>query len=150
MLPTIIYRHQRENLKKCSLRGLEAREDLLFYSYPKEALPDLTGYVLLSFEGPPLSIADQDYGLVLLDGTWRYAEKMAASIYKRGPVQIRSLPSHFQTAYPRRQEDCSEPDRGLASVEALYIAYLLMGRDPAGLLDHYHWQELFLKKNHLT
>lgn len=143
-IPTIILRHRRENLKKCSLKGLEMREDLLFFTYPNATLPDLSHYALLSFEGPLLSEEDRNKGLFLLDGTWRYAERMYRNTPQLESLPRRSLPPAIQTAYPRRQEDCEAPDRGLASVEALYIAYLLRGDDPKGLLDHYHWKEDFL------
>lgn len=144
--PTIILRHRRENLKKCSLRGLETREDIRFFSYPKGSLPLLDGYIMLSLEGPLLSREDSGRGLFLLDATWRYAEVMQRYVLKDQPALInRSLPAHVRTAYPRRQEDCADPERGLASVEALYVAYLLMGRDANGLLDGYHWKDQFLE-----
>lgn len=142
LLPTIILRHRRENLKKCSLRGLETRKDMRFLTYPRDALPDLGGYVMLSMEGPELSMADADSGIFLLDSTWRYAEVMAKTVPEDIPK--RSLPKHFKTAYPRRQDDCSDPDRGLASIEALFIAYYLTGRDTTGLLDHYYWSKKFI------
>ncbi len=141
--PTIILRHQRENLKKCSLRGLETRQDMIFLTYPTSALPDLTDYCVLTLDGPPLTQDDSHLGLFLIDGTWRYAEKMAKSL--PAPYISRSLPAHFRTAYPRRQPDCPQPDRGLASVEALYLAYAILGRSTDGILDNYHWKELFIK-----
>ena len=130
-LPTIILRHRKENLKKCSLRGLEARDELNFFTYPKDTLPDLTSYVLLSFDGPQLSSDDQEKGIVLLDGTWRYAETMLKNTPELGTLPKRSLPPEIQTAYPRKQEGCEKPTRGLASLEALYSAYLLQGRAPS-------------------
>lgn len=142
--PTIILRHTRENLKKCSLRGLESRKDMIFLTYPTSVLPDLTGYCVLTMDAPPLSIEDAHLGLFLIDGTWRYAEKMAKSLPSPAPFVCRSLPTHFRTAYPRRQLDCPDPERGLASVEALYLAYSILGRSTEGILDHYHWKELFL------
>jgi pre-rRNA-processing protein TSR3 len=141
--PTIILRHKRENLKKCSLRGLESRKDMIFLTYPKSLLPDLTGYCVLTLDAPLLSLEDAHLGLFLIDGTWRYAEKMAKSLPPDGRCVCRSLPMHFRTAYPRRQLDCPDPERGLASVEALYLAYSILGRSTEGLLDHYHWKELF-------
>jgi len=54
-LPTIILRHRKENLKKCSLRGLEDR--MHFVQYPNEAIPDLTGYVVLTPDAPLLEKA---------------------------------------------------------------------------------------------
>jgi pre-rRNA-processing protein TSR3 len=146
-LPTIILRHQRENLKKCTLRGLETRPDCLFFTYPKRELPDLSRYFLLTLDAPCLSKADSEWGIFLIDGTWRYTERMQRQLPKPHHFQRRSLPPEFQTAYPRRQQDCPEPSRGLASIEALFLAYLLLGRNTDGLLENFHWREEFLKKN---
>jgi pre-rRNA-processing protein TSR3 len=144
-LPTVILRHRKENLKKCSLRGLETRKDFIFLTYPIDPLPPLEGYCVLSLDAPPLSEADKDLGLLLIDGTWKYAATMAKHIPSSLPV--RSLPKLFRTAYPRYQTACPEPEWGLASIEALYAAFVLTARDPEGLLDHYYWKEEFLKLN---
>jgi len=148
MLPfplTLILRHRKENLKKCSLYGLENREDLYFYTYPwQEQKPDLSQYIVLTLDAPCLQREDAEKGLFLIDGTWRYAQKMFASLPL--PFIKRSLPAHFTTAYPRKQDDCEDPSRGLASVEALYLAYHILGRNCAGLLDHYYWKEAFLSQ----
>ncbi len=136
--PTIILRHQKERLKKCSLRGLENRSDMQFFQYPwKKTQPNLENYVVLALDAPELSKEDVDKGIFLIDSTWRYTEKMLHSL--QGPTTLRSLPS-VPTAYPRHQI----VDQGLASVEALYLAYLILKRDPEGLLDHYYWKEEFL------
>jgi pre-rRNA-processing protein TSR3 len=144
--PTIILRHRKENLKKCSLRGLESRPDIRFFTYPKDTLPDLSQHILLSFDGPLLTKADHKWGIFLIDGTWNYAELMERQLPQPRLFQTRSLPKHFQTAYPRRQQDCPDPSRGLASIEALFLAYRILGRSTDGLLDNYHWKEDFLKK----
>lgn len=142
---TVVLRHRRENLKKCSLRGLESRPDFKFYTYPKDEVPPLENYIMLCLDAPPLTKEDAAHGLFILDSTWRYAETMMRQV--KGEIIKRSLPDSWRTAYPRRQEDCSDPERGLASVEAIYIAYQIMGRDTSGLLDNYHWRDLFLDKN---
>jgi pre-rRNA-processing protein TSR3 len=149
---TIIIRHARENIKKCSLRGLEKRSDFNFFTYPycvlgKETLPDLTGYIVLDVEGEELSEKDNTSGILLLDGTWRLAEKMQKNISQLEGLVKRSIPAGFKTAYPRRQDDCPDPDAGLASIEALYIAYLAAKRPTEGLFDDYHWKDQFLSKN---
>ncbi len=146
-LKTIILRHNKENLKKCSLRGLESREDMAFYTYPKDALPSLDSYLLLTLEGAILSPADAHLGVFLIDGTWKYSEVMHKQLPKPHLFQARSLPPGLQTAYPRKQTDCIDPTRGLASIEALFATYVLLGKDPKGLLDHYHWKDEFLEKN---
>lgn len=150
---TIIVRHRKENLRKCSLRGLEVRDDLDFYTYPKTLPTDLQGYIVLDIDAPPLSPADGERGLLLVDGTWRYAETMVGALQREGLLDTtvaRSLPGHYRTAYPRRQDDCPDPERGLASVEALYLAYLLLDRPTEGILDHYYWKQQFLEVNNLN
>lgn len=142
---TIVIRHKKENLKKCSLRGLENRPDFLFFTHTRHTLPPLNGYLLLAVDAPPLSKEDAPYGIILLDATWRYAPKMRICLPPDLPC--RSLPSVIQTAYPRRQTDCPDPQRGLASIEALYAAFHLLGRDTSGLLDRYYWKDAFLEKN---
>ena len=140
---TIILRHRKENLKKCSLRGLESRADCRFLTYPTDPLPDLSYYVILTMDAPLLTKSDHTHGLFLVDATWRYAAKMCENLPSGNR---RSLP-RLRTAYPRYQTACPDPDSGLASIEALYAAYLLTGRDPEGLLDNYHWKDDFLKYN---
>jgi pre-rRNA-processing protein TSR3 len=142
--PTIVIRHRKERLKKCSLRGLEERKDFLFFTYPLKILPPLEEYVLLSSAAPQiLSKNECDKGLLLLDATWKLAEKMEAGLQIPERTIRRSLPPEIETAYPRRQDE----RHGLASIEALYIAYLLTGRHTEGLLDNYYWKEHFLEKN---
>jgi len=146
--PTLILRHKRENRKKCSLRGLENREGFQFFSYPLQVkLPSLEKYLVLSLDGEPLTRTDNDKGLFLIDGTWRYSEKMLKSLPPG--FETRSLPSYFVTAYPRKQEDCKDPQRGLASIEALFLAFHILGRKTENLLDHYHWKEEFIRRNGL-
>lgn len=145
---TIVIRHRRENCKKCSLSGLEERTDFLFLRYPQTQLPDITDYVLLTLdsEAPVISKKDSSSGILLLDATWKLASKMESQLPLTRTTR-RSLPTKFQTAYPRRQLDCPYPDAGLASIEALAIAYYLTERDCRGLLDHYYWKDSFLKLN---
>lgn len=146
-MKTLIWRHRRENLHKCSLQPLKGRSDIDFYSYPDQPLPDLTGYVLLKVGAPPLTAADRDRGLLILDATWNLAARMERQLSPF--LEGRSLPEGYRTAYPRKQTGCPDSEAGLSSVEALYLAYLLMGRDPGGLLDSYYWRDLFLEKNNL-
>jgi len=144
---TIILRHRRENLKKCSLRGLESRDDFAFYAYPKHPLPPLDGYLLLALDAPVLSRPDAHLGIFLIDGGWKHCEAMYKSLKEPRQFQMRSLPPSLVTAYPRRQDDCADPKRGLASIEALFAAYLILGKDTEGLLDGYRWKKEFLEKN---
>jgi pre-rRNA-processing protein TSR3 len=147
--PTVVIRHRLENLKKCSLRGLETRPDFIFLTYPYQTLPSLENYIVLTLDAPPLTEADASHGLLILDATWRYAAKMFKPLENQPHFLYRSLPSHYRTAYPRRQQDCPDPERGLASIEAIYLSYLLLNRDTTGLLDQYYWKEQFFNINQL-
>lgn len=144
---TTILRHKKENLNKCSLRGLENRAELQFFRYPKDKLPFLENTILLTLDGEVLTENDAVMGLLLLDGTWRYATKMYQHVTKEQKFIERSLPKCWKTAYPRRQEDCSDPAAGLSSVEALYAAYTILGWNSEGLLDNYYWKRKFLSLN---
>lgn len=149
-LPTIIWRHRKENLKKCSLKNLELREDLLFFTYPKDKLCDISNYVVLTLDdAPPLTEEDSEKGLFFIDATWKYAEVMKKTLSGNKNLLWRSLPNLYKTAYPRVQTACPDPTHGLATVEALYISYLITKKDPSGLLDHYHFKDDFLRINSL-
>ena len=141
---TIIVVHPRERRAKCTVQALRKRPGFVFYKHPRVP-PELTGYIRLGFGGPVLIPADVERGLLVLDGTWRWVEPMerlAASI------PIRSLPP-LTTAYPRSSKVSENPDGGLATIEAIYAAYRLLGRDTTGLLDHYRWGAQFVEQNAL-
>jgi pre-rRNA-processing protein TSR3 len=141
--PTIIIRHSHENPRKCSILPLRGRPDLVFLRHPVTERPPLAGYVRLAAEGPELSLADAGCGVLLLDASWRWAEVMTRDFRDVPPRSLHG----YQTAYPRVSKRGTDPDNGLASVEALYVAYHILGRPTAGLLDHYRWAEEFLRQN---
>jgi pre-rRNA-processing protein TSR3 len=134
--PTVIVRHTNENPRKCSVLPLRGRPDIVFLNYPVKVRPPLEGYLRLAADGPELTAADADRGLLLLDGSWRRATAMMRDF---ADVEPRSLHG-YQTAYPRVSKLGTDPEHGLASVEALFVAYHILGRPTVGLLDHYHWR----------
>jgi pre-rRNA-processing protein TSR3 len=142
---TIIVRHPKENPKKCSVLPLKGRADVSFVPYPVKTPLPLEGYVRLAAEGPPLSALDRDCGILLLDGSWRWAGAMAAAFEHVPPRSLHG----YRTAYPRVSKLGTDPDNGLASVEALYLAYHILGRPTDGLLAHYRWAAEFVRLNSL-
>lgn len=148
-LPTLIIRHKKENLKKCSLRGLEQDPSFKFYTYPLKETLSTDNYVLLTMGAKELSTEDAHLGLILVDATWKLAGEMIHKLELEKKCIPRSLPSHFRTAYPRKQTLCPDPLTGLASIEALFLAYHLLGKKNTHLLDLYHWKEDFLHMNQL-
>jgi len=95
----------------------------------------------------PLSPLDSGCGLFLLDSTWNYEAIMHTTLKQNHTLVYRSLPPGFVTAYPRKQTKCIKPEEGLSTLEALYIAYTILGRDTSTLLESYYWKNLFLQKN---
>ena len=140
---TIIVRHPKENPRKCSVMPLKGRRDVLFMGYPVARLPCLEGYVRLAADGPELSAADGDQGILLIDGSWRWAESMTAAFAHVPPRSLHGV----TTAYPRISKLGTDPGNGLASIEALYMAYRVLGRPTDGLLDSYRWASQFLALN---
>jgi pre-rRNA-processing protein TSR3 len=114
-----------------------------FFTYPVSRPLPLEGYVRLAADGPALSAADADAGILLLDGSWSWADKMTRAYDHITPRSLHG----YRTAYPRVAKRGTDPDNGLASIEALYIAYALLGRPTEGLLQDYRWAEEFLRIN---
>jgi len=141
--PTIIVVHHKERRSKCTVAPLRGKPGFVFRKYPHAETVSLPNYVRLGLEGPVLSDDAADRGLLVLDGSWRWTEAMERDFED---VPVRSLPP-WQTAYPRVSRTFNDPTAGLATIEAIYAAYTILGRDTHGLLDDYHWAAEFLKRN---
>src|SRR5438105_12448936 len=129
--PTVILRSPHENPRKCSILPLKGRPDMLFFCYPAKGLPKLDQYVRLAAQGEELSPRDKEKGILLIDASWRWAE-----IINRAFLNVPSRSLHgYHTAYPRKSKRGTDPDNGLASVEALFVAYCILNRPTEGLLD---------------
>ncbi|MFP4166649.1 MAG: hypothetical protein ACLFUF_05720 [Opitutales bacterium] len=103
---------------------------------------DVTGYTVLSVDAPQLSADDAGRPLLLLDSTWRLLPELEACLAGEGIK--RSLPP-VKSAYPRVSKLSADPPHGLASVEALYLACLVLGHREDWLLRHYHWRSSFMR-----
>lgn len=138
-----IWRHYRERLSKCSLQPLVDDARFAFARWEPNSTIDGTGTILLEIDAPPLTRADADRPLLLLDATWRYLPRMRASVV--GEYVPRSLPRSIRTAYPRVAKLSPNPEPGLASIEALYASMRILGHRDDTLLDSYHWRLAFLQ-----
>lgn len=142
--PTIIVVHPKERRSKCTVEPLRGRDEFIFWKYPDPGTEPLDGYVRLGFGGPIISQAEDGHkGLLVLDGTWKLAGRMESAFED---MPIRSLPE-TQTAYPRKSKIQEDPHGGLATIEAIFVAYQLLGRSTEGLLDDYYWRDDFLERN---
>lgn len=142
MTQVTIIRHPKERRSKCSLTPLEGREDLVFYKARGGWSFDTTGFTVLALGAPELSALDAGRPLLLLDSTWRLLPQLEACLHGEGVP--RTLPS-VATAYPRVSKIAEDPHGGLASVEALYLAKLLLGERNDSLLEAYYWRKNFIE-----
>ena len=143
-LPVLIIVRRGEDRAQCTIQPLRGTPGLDFLRYPLRQKPDLSRHLLLAPGAPPLTIADADRPLLLLDANWRHAEKMRKAVE---PVEARSIPPGWRTAYPRRSKIHADPDTGLATVEALFAATCVLGRRDDSLLRLYSWRDAFLALN---
>lgn len=144
----LVIRHRKENLKKCSLRHCQDRTDIEIFSYPvQKDIPQLERYTLLDVDGEELT-ADDRAPFLILDATWRYAAVMRRQIQGLASCRKRRIPSAWRTAYPRRQMDCPDPERGLASIEAMFAVCCVCHYPTDTLLEGYFWKDQFLQLNH--
>jgi ribosome biogenesis protein Tsr3 len=115
-----------------------------FVPFNRERTVAAEGRILLTPDGELLSDADRGRGLLLIDSSWRRVAQLLGTV--EGEVVPRRLPELI-TAYPRKSKAHSDPAMGLASVEALYAAALILGEPADELLDDYCWRDRFLNEN---
>ncbi len=142
-LRTEIVVHPKEKLSKCSAWPLRNQPGFVFRKFPGESIQDRSNLIRLDPGGRPIEICDANHNLLVLDATWRYAQQMAVEYQD---VPARSL-GPWKTAYPRKSKLYADPDGGLATVEAIYAAFLELERNPHGILDNYQWRDEFLEIN---
>ena len=143
-LSVLIIVRRGEDRAQCSIQPLRGTPGLDFLPYPLRQRPDLSRHLLLATEAAPLTAADAGRPLLLLDANWLHAAKMRKAIE---PVEARSIPPGWRTAYPRRSKIHADPDTGLATVEALFAASCVLGCRDDSFLRFYPWREEFLALN---
>jgi pre-rRNA-processing protein TSR3 len=147
MSKTIIIRLNKESPKKCSLTPLRQRDDLDIEWYHCNLGDEIEvgAVTLLHPDGVPLSSADAERPLLLIDSSWRDLPRMLSTVH--GDFALRCLPKNLVTAYPRKSKTFEDPETGLASVEALHAATVWLGRRDDSLLEGYYFGDKWLALN---
>ena len=140
----LIAHDPREPANKCSVTPLRGMAGIDFVPLRKATRLDAGRRIWLDVEGEELSAADRGLDLLIIDCTWRRVAKLARRI--EGDLVRRRLPP-LVTAFPRRSKLVPDPAHGLASVEALYAATVILGSPRPELLAQYRWAEEFLAAN---
>jgi pre-rRNA-processing protein TSR3 len=143
-LSVLIIVRRGENRAQCTIQHLRGTPGIAFLRYPFYQKPDLSRYFLLAPDAPPLVRADAGRPLLLLDANWHRALKMRRAIE---PIEARAIPHGWRTAYPRRSKVHTDPDTGLATIEALFAAACVLGCRDESLLRSYPWRNNFLALN---
>ena len=112
LLSALIIVRRRENRAKCTIQPLRGTPGLDYLPYPLRVKPDLSRHLLLTPDAPPLTAADAGRPLLLLDASWRHAVIMRKAVE---PVEARSIPPGWRTAYLRVSKVQADPDTGLAT-----------------------------------
>jgi pre-rRNA-processing protein TSR3 len=140
----LVLRDPRESAAKCSLTPLRGLPGLRFARYDPAGRLEAGERVLLHPDGEELGPADRGQDLLLIDCAWRRVPSLLRTVH--GVLHPRRI-SGFTSAYPRRSKTRPDPARGLASIEALFVATLFLGEPRPELLAHYRWREAFLAAN---
>jgi pre-rRNA-processing protein TSR3 len=143
-LDVFILRDPRESAKKCSLTPLRGVRGIRFVSYDRDRRVVAGRRILLDPDGEELRAGDRGLPLLLIDCAWRRVPELRATI--DGELLPRRLPP-LVTAYPRKSKIFADPERGLASIEALYAALALLGDPRPELLAQYRWAREFVTRN---
>ncbi len=173
--PIVILRHPKERRSKCTMQPLRQVEGFHFFNARPDLRYDASGHIILRMDAPVLGVADgfwpeaereelmRRWGmdgmlpangmfsdgclrpLLMLDSTWRRLPQVESCVIGR-PV-FRGLGSGWKSAYPRVNADGEDPEEGLATVEALYLALRLLGLEADAVLQNYHWKDAFIARN---
>ena len=142
----------RENPHKCTILPLKAREDFhIRYFKGADKIPAFTSDLFLHIDGECLSSWSVEQrkaaqSIAVIDCNWK---KVAGALQRVEPPlpKLVRIPEGFVTAYPRKNKEGKDPDGGLATIEALFIAAAFLGNWDESLLSEYHFRDDFLKIN---
>ena len=140
---------RKENPRKCTILPQKAREDFTIrYFAGGRPIRAFQADCLLHIDGEDLSLLKnvQVSSVGLIDCNWKKVTGCLQKLVKPLPRLV-SFPQGFKTAYPRRNAEGKDPDGGLATIEALFIAAAFLGFWDETLLDKYHFKDAFLEMN---
>ena len=144
---------RRENKKQCTVYPLRARPDfsLRYFDNGKEMLPAFAADILLHVGGEPLDAFRARHTgarrIATIDCTWKRLATVIDRVAAPMPKLVK-IPGEFVTAYPRRSKiPGMDPEGGLATIEALFIAAAFLGKWDESLLGEFHFKNQFLELN---
>ncbi|MBI2711722.1 MAG: hypothetical protein HYX41_02500 [Bdellovibrio sp.] len=85
-------------------------------------------------------------GIAAIDCVWNRLDYLISKVAAPLP-RLASLPKGFVTAYPRKSAQNTDPEQGLATIEAIFIGAALMGNWDPSLFSQYYFGLKFLELN---
>ncbi|MFY7928821.1 MAG: hypothetical protein ACOVS5_08105 [Oligoflexus sp.] len=137
-----------ETANKCTILPLSYRSDFRIARKPKafrwtaDLLLHPEGQSLADFCRAPRPVRS----LAAVDCVWRRLEPILRGIEGTPPHFVK-IPEEFVTAYPRVSRKDFDPEGGLATIEAIFIAAAFVGVWDPSLLREYFFAERFLTIN---
>ncbi|MFN0206433.1 MAG: ribosome biogenesis domain-containing protein [Planctomycetota bacterium] len=144
-VPVLIIRDARESPRKCTIAALRGLPNITIRGWQRDTPIDISGTTFLHPGGDALTLADADRPLLIVDSSWHHLAQIMNDL--TGRHVKRSIPAGFVSAYPRKSRIYQDPQSGLASVEALYIALTILGGRRDDILEPYHFRNQFLELN---
>lgn len=143
-----------ETPNKCTIAPLASRPDFrLFPVFGEGPLGPLSAPILLHHEGVCLttlrSKTDVLPALACIDCVWRrlpFLMERTRWVDDKAPVLAR-IPDGFSTVYPRVGSAYSDPQGGLATIEAIFVAAAILGNYDPTLLSKYYFGRRFIETN---
>ena len=142
---------KEETANKCTIVPLADRADFrLFRVKGAGPLGPLQAQVLLHHEGESLTTLRNSLpmiqGIATIDCIWRRLEGLLKRVVSPLPVLAR-IPDGFMTAYPRKSAKGTDPEGGLATIEAIFTAAALLGNWDVSLFSKYYFGRKFVELN---
>jgi len=140
-----------ETSNKCTIAPLAHRADFrIMRAKGTRVLGPLQAPILLHPNGACLTLRARDLpavsGLATIDCVWRRLDTLSRRI--QGPLPtLARIPDGFKTAYPRTSLKQTDPDGGLATIEAIFVAAALLGHWDVSLLSQYYFGRKFVEIN---
>ncbi len=139
----------RENPHKCTIHPLKGRKDFHVRYFKGEGpIAAFQSDLLLHVGGECLSEWKEKTpsSIAVIDCNWKKVAGALTRVELPLPKLVR-IPDGFLTAYPRRNKEGKDPEAGLATIEALFIAAAFLGVWDETLLEHYYFRMAFLEMN---
>ncbi len=149
----LVDRH--ENPRKCTIQPLEGRPDFTLRRFGTQGpIEPLTASMLLAVDGIPMdqlvrtepTVVAATRTIAAIDCHWRRCPGILERMARPLPRPV-GIPAGFLTAYPRKNAEGKDPEGGLATIEALFIAAAFLGTWDASLFERYHFGDAFLALN---